>query len=86
MYIQPSNVEALCSTVVKIAQTLGVLHSEAQEVFHTIFSQFSHCHSLYDSCAMSQWSIVQLGKNKSLMLTQKLIAFFFYRQCYQGFF
>ena len=78
MYIQPSNVEVLCSSVVQIAQTLDVLHSEAQEVytnFHTIFSQFSRCHSLYDSCAMSQWSIVQLGKYKSLMVTQKLVAF-----------
>eukprot|EP00731_Ephydatia_muelleri_P014658 Em0008g378a len=62
---EPSNVEMLCSSVLKTAHTLGVFIPEVHEVytkFHSILSKFGRCHSLYDSTVVTQWNVEQLGE------------------------
>eukprot|EP00731_Ephydatia_muelleri_P035983 Em0187g6a len=63
--LQPSNVEMLCSSVLKTAHILGVFIPEVHEVytkFHSILSKFGRCHSLYDSTVVTQWNVEQLGE------------------------
>ena len=62
---QPSNVEALCSCVKKATQDTPIM-TDANNVhskFHTILTQFSECHSLYDCTTIKPDTIQRLGKN-----------------------
>ena len=50
-----------------MAHSIALLHSEAQGVynkFHTIFTLFAECHFQYNSGALSERQIDQLGKFK----------------------
>ena len=63
---QPTNTTTLCQSIVEVAQhhCPAMLHQtqEIAQKFTKLFQLFRDCHAIYDSKAVTDDDIIQLGK------------------------
>lgn len=69
MYLQPTNLDTLCHSVVVVAEThctAAIPQATAIEAKHKkALLLFHECHKLYDSNAITDAEIETLGKGKN---------------------
>ena len=65
VYLQPSNLETLCASVVQVAQLhLPLMSQDATDVynkFKPVLSLFAKCHFIYDQKIVSAEKAKELG-------------------------